>query len=298
MLFTWLQTFNTIVEKGSLTRAARELHLTQPAVSKQLRSLEKYYGAPLFRRTTRELELTEAGRIVYRHSRQVADLLNRSLTEVQRLNPGRRGEILIGASTIPGEYLVAGCLARFQQEHPGIRIRMEIGDTREIAEKVLGGQLELGITGARIGHKSLRHELLCRDELLVVVPAGHHLAGRGCISLEEFLQEPLIAREEGSGTRLTMEKILREQGLSPAKLRISLELGSTEAVLNAVAKSAGISLVSNLAVKAGDREGRIATLRIKKVPLQRDLLLVTRKNTPLNRNLQAFIDFLKRQLNP
>ncbi|HHW40573.1 MAG TPA: LysR family transcriptional regulator [Syntrophomonadaceae bacterium] len=295
MNFAWLQTFNVIVEEGSLTRAARALHLTQPAVSKQLRALEEYYGTPLFYRTTREIELTEAGKIVYQYSQKALDLIGKSRNEVQSLARIIQGELSLGASTIPGEYILPGFLGLFQQRYPGVRVKLEIGDSKAVAQKVAEGKLELGITGALIKGRNLRYELFFRDELVVVVPKGHRFAGRGSVTLEEFIAEPHVAREKGSGTRIAIENRLMELGVSPSALNISLELGSTEAVLNAVARGVGISLVSGYAARPRARVGELACLKIDGVPFERGLYFVTRKKPEPRTILRVFIDFLKEQ---
>jgi len=295
MNFAWLQTFNVIVEQGSLTKAARALHLTQPAVSKQLRALEEYYGTPLFYRTTREIELTEAGEIVYQYSQKALDLIGKSRNEVQALARVIEGELSLGASTIPGEYIFPRFLGLFQQRYPGVRVKLEIGDSKVIAQKVAEGKLELGITGALIKSRNLRYELFFQDELVVVVPKGHRFAGRESVTLEEFIAEPLVARERGSGTRIAIENRLMEHGVSPSALNISLELGSTEAVLNAVARGVGISLVSGYAARPRAQAGEIAYLRIDGVPFERGLYFVTRKKPELRTVLRVFIDFLNEQ---
>ncbi len=295
MNFAWLQTFNVIVEQGSLTKAARALHLTQPAVSKQLRALEEYYGTPLFYRTTREVALTEAGEIVYRYSQKALDLIGKSKNEVQAINRIIEGELSLGASTIPGEYILPRFLGLFQQRYPGVRVKLEIGDSKAIAQKVAEGKLELGITGALIKSRNLRYELFFEDELMVVVPKGHRFAGRESVTLEELLAEPFVAREKGSGTRIAIENRLLELGVSPPALHISLELGSTEAVLNAVVQGAGISLVSAYAAWPRAQAGEFACLRIDGVPFKRGLYFATRKKSELRTIPRLFIDFLKEQ---
>lgn len=298
MNFTWLQTFNAIVEEGSLTGAARALHLTQPAVSKQLRALEAYYGTPLLYRTTRELTLTEAGEIVYRYSQKALDLIVKSKNEVQAAVGSIEGELNIGASTIPGEFILPRFLGLFQQRYPGIRVRLEIGDSKAVAQKVAEGKLELGITGALIKGRNLRYELFFQDELVVVVPRGHRFAGRETITLEELLAEPFVARERGSGTRIAIENRLVELGVSPSALNICLELGSTEAVLNAVVEGGGVSLVSAYAARPRAQSGEISCLKIEGVTFKRCLYFATRKKPELRIIPRLFIDFLKEYREP
>ncbi len=297
MNLAWLQTFNAIVEEGSLTKAAKALHLTQPAVSKQLRALEAYYGTPLFYRTTRELKLTEAGEIVYRYSQKALELIVKSKNEVQVTVGSIRGELTIGASTIPGEYILPRLLGRFQQHYPGIKVKLEISDSRAIAQKVSEGRLELGITGVLIKSRNLRYEPFFQDELVVVVPRGHRFAGREFITIEELLSEPFVSRERGSGTRSVIENRLLESGVFPAALNITLELGSTEAVLNAVIEGLGISLVSAYAARPRAQAGEIFCLKVEGVNFKRDLYFVMRKERELRLLLRLLINFLKEHKN-
>jgi DNA-binding transcriptional LysR family regulator len=212
---------------------------------------------------------------------------------VQALSHKLEGEIRLGASTIPGEYLLPRYLGLLQQRYPGLRVKLEIGDSRGIASQVAEGKLELGIIGAPLNSRVLQLELLYNDSLVVVVPKNHPYAGRQTITLQEFLQEPLIAREVGSGTRTAIEARLSAAGISAGKLQIRLELGSNETVLNAVAQGLGISLVSRLAAEARERGGEITCLNISDLPLERGLYLATRKSPPLKWNLTVVSDFLK-----
>lgn len=296
MNLMWLQTFNVVVEEKSLTKAARALHLTQPAVSKQLRSLERYYGVSLLHRTTREVRLTEAGRVVYQYGQKTLEIIKKSRDDVQVLVNVIQGELLLGASTIPGEYILPRFLGLFQQLYPEVKVKMEISDSKEVARKVLEGEIKLGIIGAFIQNQSLQQELFCKDELVVVVPREHKFARRKTITLEEFLSEPLVARERGSGTRMVMENKFVAHGISLTALKIKLELGSTEAVLNAVAAGLGISLVSRLAVQSHTQAGKVAYLRIAGFPLERGLYFIIKKNREPSALLKTFLSFLKNNI--
>ncbi len=296
MNFSWLLTFNMVVEKKSLTKAAQALHLTQPAVSKHLRSLEQYYGTTLVHRTTRDIELTEAGKVVYQYSRQVLELLQKSRKEVKDIAGTMKGELLIGASTIPGEYLLPRLLGQFQQLYPEVRVKMEIADSEVIARKVLENEVEVGMIGVPVKNKALQEELVYEDELVVIVPRGHRFEGRQEITLEEFLSEPLLAREKGSGTRKVIEGRLLGRGIDPGSLKVKLELGSTEAVINAVIAGLGISLVSRLAAQPHADSGELSYLRIRGLSFKRGLYWVTKRHQHKSLILENFLSFLKAQL--
>lgn len=297
MNLSWLQTFIFIVEKKSLTRAARALHLTQPAVSKQLNSLERYYGVPLLHRTSRHLEVTEAGKIVYEHSKKIIEALKASLADVQALDKNLHGDLLLGASTIPGEYILPAALKRFQDLYPQVRTRLEIGDSTEVGRLILDGEVEAGIIGVDLKNPALKQEAIFQDELVVIAPPHHPLAGREMITLKDFIEEQVVVRERGSGTRLVIENKLKEKGISPERLNIKLEMGSTEAVVNAVAAGLGISLVSHFAVKNRIQAGELVILRIEDFPPQRDIYFISRRNQMLSPPMKTFYGFLKDYFN-
>lgn len=298
MNLTWLQTFILIVEKKSLTKAARALHLTQPAVSKQLNSLERFYGTPLLNRTSRHMEVTEAGKIVYEYSQQILAKINESLADVQALEKDLHGNLVLGASTIPGEYILPAALGRFQTLHPQVKVKLEIADSTEIGQMILDGKIEAGMIGITLENPVLRQEYLFKDELVVIAPRQHPLTKKKSITLEDFVEEPLIVREAGSGTRLAIENKLIDKGIAPDKLKIRLELGSTEAVINAVAAGLGISLVSRFAVKSRANAGEIAVLNVRELPLERGLYFITRRDQVISPLVEAFYNFLKDYLHP
>lgn len=294
----WLQTFILIVDKKSLTKAARTLHLTQPAVSKQLNSLEKFYGTPLLYRTSRYMEVTEAGKLVYEYSQKILTALRESLTDVEALEHNLRGSLLLGASTIPGEYILPTALGRFQDLHPQVNVKLEIADSTEVAGLVLDGAVEAGMIGVALADPTLSEELIFQDELVVIASHQHPFAGKKTITLDDYLEEPQIVREAGSGTRLVIENKLMERGTSPEKLKIRLELGSTEAVVNAVAAGLGISLVSHFAVRNRVKAGEISSVLIEDLPIERGLYFITRRDRALSPVMETFYCFLKDYLHP
>ncbi len=293
MNLSWLQSFVAVVEEGSLSRAARVLHLTQPAVSRHLAFLEQHFRAVLLERTARGVNLTPAGRAVYQAAKKALGLLEEARREVAARAEALTGEVALAASTIPGEYVLPPLLGRFQELHPGVRVRLEVADTRVVLEKVRRGEVQLGAVGALAPDKSLRHAPFCRDELVVVVPRGHRFAGRREVDLAEFCAEPLVLREPGSGTRAVLEARLKERGVPLGALRVRLELGSTEAVLNAVAAGLGISLVSRLAALDHASAGKLAFATLSGVRLERDLYLVWRGKLEADRLGGTLLAFLR-----
>jgi DNA-binding transcriptional LysR family regulator len=298
MNLSWLKTLITIIDKKSLTAAAGDLEISQPAVSKQLRALEDYYGMPLLNRRGREPELTAAGRIVYQYGQRILLAVDRSLAEVQELGNTVQGELLLEASTIPGEYILPRLLGAFQQRHPGVRVSLDISDSKDVAGHVLAGEIAVGMIGVQAHNSNLQHEPVYSDELVVVVPRGHRWEGRETINLDEFCAEPMVVRESGSGTRAVVEKWLKERSIDPSDLDYRLELGSHDAVLEAVSGGMGVSLVSSLAAASRLAAGTLAAVRISGFPNHRYLYLITRKNRTPNHLQKTFMAFVKETLPP
>jgi len=286
----WL-TFITTVEKGTLSAAAAELHLTQPAVSKQLQSLEDFYGVRLLERRGREVQLTAAGRICYRHAKALARHLEQVRRELAELTQLVKGRLHLGASTTPGQYILPRIIGAFHREYPRVETALEIAGSQEITRRLQEGEIDLGIVGASSRVRSLFFSRFVEDELVLIVPPGHRLAGAAGVTPRELKGEPLIWREAGSGTRRVVEERLEAVGFAVESKQIVMELGSTEAIVGAVEADLGISLVTRWAVEKSVRLGRLVTVPVQGLNLKRDLYLVRRRQ-PLNPAAEAFVSFL------
>ncbi|MGB9887018.1 MAG: LysR substrate-binding domain-containing protein [Moorellales bacterium] len=298
MHLEWLETFVATVEKGTLSAAAQHLHLTQPAVTRHLQALEDYYGARLLERRGREVRLTAAGRRLYRSAKEVLRRLERVKREIAELEQLLQGELLLGASTTPGQYLLPELIAAFREEHPGLQVSLRIADTLEVLRGVQEGELDLGVVGARRAERGLRFLSLAEDEIVLIVPAGHRLAGREEVLPRELEGELFVWREPGSGTRQIVEERMTAKGVRLAANPV-MTLGSTEAVVNAVEAGLGLSFVTFRAAEKSVRLGRLWALRVKGIDLKRELFLVgrTRETSPA---VSAFWSFAERYrlLNP
>lgn len=285
-----LETFIITVEKGTLSAAAEELHLTQPAVSKQLKALEEFFGARLLDRSGREVRLTEGGRIFYRRAREILRLWEQLRRELAEANNLVRGELLLGASTIPGHYVLPRLLGSFKAKYPQVEIKLEIAASEEIIKRILEGEIELGVVGAEERKRGLVYQRLVEDELILIVPPDHPWAGRPAIRVADLAEASWVWRKEGSGTRRVAEEHLKAAGCAFPSAKVVAELGSTEAIVNAVEAGLGVSLVSRWAAEKSLRLGRIAAVPLEGVNLKRYLYLVrrTRELTPA---ALAFIEF-------
>src|SRR4030043_1942247 len=200
--FRHLETFCRVAARKSFSRAADELFLPHPTVSGHILSLERSLSLRLFDRTGREIRLTKAGEIFLRYASKILTVRKDLLNALSEFSQGIRGELSLGASTIPGEYLLPKLMGNFKKEHPHFTLSLKIADTKEIVKWVLQGDVEYGMIGGKLNHNLLHYEKYEEDEIIVVAPSGHPLTKKKKVDLDELLKEPWIIREEGSGTRI------------------------------------------------------------------------------------------------
>ncbi|HUP43446.1 MAG TPA: selenium metabolism-associated LysR family transcriptional regulator [Thermoanaerobaculia bacterium] len=288
-----LEAFCATYEEASFTRAARRLGLSQPTISSHIAALEKELGAAMFDRVGREVQPTRAARLLYRHARRLLDLSREMTAELDRFLHGLHGHLLVGASTIPGEYWLPARLGRFHALYPEIEITLEIHDTREVTERVRDGRLELGVVGARIDDGGLEFRELAVDRLVLVAPPTAAWRDRAEVSLDELRDVPFVMREPGSGTRLRFERALAALGLDSGALRVVAELGSTTAVKEAVKAGLGVSVLSRLAIQADLDAGLAVALDVRGLDgLRRSFFSVVHTGRALSSLAEAFLGFL------
>ncbi|GAB6180310.1 selenium metabolism-associated LysR family transcriptional regulator [Desulfotomaculum defluvii] len=298
MNLSTLQTFIVVAEKKNLSLAAQEIHITQPAISKQLSVLESYFDTVLVERKGRGVNLTPAGEVFYRHAREMLELMNKAERELRQMSGEIRGRLIIWASTIPGHYILPPIIGTFKKEYPDVQTVLQIGDSKEAIRKLLEESAHLAAVGKLPNNKRLEGIKFFADELMVIVPIGHPLAELNEVTIERLAKEPLVWREIGSGTRSVVESFLAEGGLSPDKLNIALELGSTGAIVTAVEAGAGISIVSRWAILKELALNKISSLKIKDLPMQRDLYLAYPRRKNKSPMVEAFIKYALKQNPP
>jgi len=293
-----LTTLCAVIDRGSFSAAAESLGISQPAVSAQIRSLEDRLGERLLDRNGRGVAVTEAGRVVEDYARRMIALeadLERELDEVGERIGGR---LELGSSTGPGEVLLPPLLADFRAEHPDVLVSMVVSDTRTICEHVLAGDLELGIVGSDRAHRGLEFIPFLRDELVVIVPPGHELAGRERIGVAELVAFPLIVQQHGSGVRDVLEEAMRAAGLRIQDIRVDMELGLQQSVKAAVLRGDGITVISRRSVDAEVADGRLWALTLDGPELARDFSTVRATGRTLSRVTAAFLSFARDRLEP
>jgi DNA-binding transcriptional LysR family regulator len=290
-----LQAFCAVVEKKSFSQAAEQLGVTQPAVSLQVRALERRLGQSLLDRSGRRVEPTEAGRRLYRSAQRMLALEEQLLEEVSADDGRLAGTLSIGASTGPGAHLVPLLLCEFQREHPDLHVALSIWDTQSVIERVADRQLELGVVGALRRHRSLEFEPLVRDEIVLAVPPGHHAAG-GTITVDELKDETLIVMQEGAGVRQVVEEELRRAGLRLRGVEPKLELGLQESVKSAVAAGYGVAFISRTAIGGELAAGRLAAAQVEGVEPARQIYIVRARGRSATRAAETFLSFAKERL--
>lgn len=290
-----LTIFLKIAEFKSFSRAAHELYLTQPTVSQHIAALEKFVGLPLFDRADRDITLTKAGELLYSYARQIIALQEEAVQALDHFKGKKSGHLVIGASTIPGEYVLPPLLADFKTSYPDMQITMRIADTAVIVTELLERNIELAIVGGRIKDVRLHYTKLSDDELVLIVPRGHCWWAKKEVNLEDLSTEPLVMRERGSGSRMGLERNLQDAGIRPGQIRVSAEMGSTAALKHAVRSGVGAAFLSRRAVVDEVAHG---LLRIKTVAGQtfsRKFYVVTDRKRMLSPLGRAFRNFLLHQ---
>lgn len=291
-----LAAFCEVVDRKSFSQAAERLGVTQPAVSLQVRSLEKRLGAQLLDRSGRRVEPTEAGQRLYRGAQRLLALEGQLLEDVAGDEKGElRGELAIGASTGPGGAVLPLLLCEFQRANPGVSVALTVSDTQTVIDRVAGRELELGVVGAAPRHRSVSFEPFFSDEVVLACAPDHRFAGR-TIPLDELREEPLIVMQEGAGVRQVIEEELRAAGVRLRDLHVQLELGLQESVKSAVVAGQGVAFISRSAVEAELAAGTLSAARVEGLEPMREISLVRATGRSSTRAADAFVEFARAQL--
>lgn len=282
-----LRVFREVARHGHVTRASEALFVSQPAVSRCVKDLERQVGMPLLEPVGRRMRLTEAGKVLIAHAERILTEISDAERALSGLKEGETGRLVLGASSTPGTYLLPDLLGRFRRAHPGVEVALVIADTHEVLARILDGRLDVGLVGEADFAPALQVEPYSRDALVLILAPAHPLAALHTVSLSDLREETFVLRESGSSTRTVLERALSEQGFRP---RSVLELGTTEAVKKAVGAGLGVSFVSECAVELECRAEALVTRRVSPLELHRGLHLVRRSSfrpTPLYRRFLA-----------
>jgi DNA-binding transcriptional LysR family regulator len=290
-----LRVFRAILDEGSITRAARTLRISQPAVSKQLAELEASLGAPLVDRLPRGIRLTAAGELLSDFVRRIFQEERAAELALAEFLGLRHGRLSVGASTTIGSYLVPQVFGDFRTLHPTVGLELGIGNTRTIQSHVLEGQHDVGLSEGFATSDSLDIEVLSHDEMVLITAPDDPLTQADSIGCERLATLPFIVRERGSGTRDVIEAALYEHGVTLSPL---MTLGSTEAVKNAVARGLGVAMVSRLTVALELEAGRLCEVRVDGLTIRRALHLFTLRGKNPSPAAREFLRLLKARFSP
>ena len=288
-----LETFAKAAELSSFTAAARALRLTQAAVSQRIQALERVLGKSLFKRKGGRVLLSVEGQKLYEYACRIFDLHREARREIVGHETPLQGELLLAASSVPGEYLLPSLLSMFGQEHPHIRVRATVTDSMSVIAQVERGEVSLGLVGRKVENAHLEFHYLASDRMVLVAAPGHPLGRRKKVSVQQLRRHAIILREAGSGLRHWFEKSLHRSGLSLADLSVVLELGSNEGIKEAVLRGVGAAVLSTYVVQKELRAGTLLALEFSDLRGDRDLFTVQDRRRVLPIPARQFLMFLQ-----
>jgi len=287
------ETFCKVVELKSFSKAAADFHITQASASERVANLEKIVGIKLLDRLGRQIVPSSAGKMLYKKAKELLAYKEQACWELNEFLGVQRGDISVGGSTIPGEFILPMHLGEFRQLHPDIQIKLEIGDTRKIVNKILDGCLEIAVVGSKESNQLIVSERLWDDELVLAVNSEHRWASKRRVTIKELQDEPFIIRELGSATRYIVEKHLMDsQNLSFNDFNIVAVLGSSTAVKEGVKNNLGVSILSKWSIVSELECGKIKAVQIQNLKILRNFFLIHDKRRAQSPLCSVFRQFL------
>lgn len=293
MNLDYLKTYLEVIRLGSFSQVARKLSLSQPAISFQIQKLERDLGICLIDRSQKTVTMTEAGKHLLRFAQFVTEERARLVHGLDELRQDIAGDLSLAASTIPGEFLLPPLLGEFRALHPAIGARLTISDSTAVINEVRQGNYQAGFCGIAPGERELDSFKVDEDEIVLIVFPEHPFAEREKVPFIELEGEPLIFREETSGTQKELEFLLSRAGLDIRKLSSNLILGTTQAVVSAVEAGVGIAFVSNLAIKKSLALGLVKVVPLNELRLRRDFFCVYQRGSAISRLVREFTAFVR-----
>jgi DNA-binding transcriptional LysR family regulator len=288
-----LETFSKAAELGSFTGAAKALHLTQAAVSQRIHALEKAVGKSLFQRQGGHVLVTASGQKLYDYAQRILELHRTARREVAGQESPLGGELLLAASSIPGEHLLPTLLAKYRKQYSHIQVRASVSDSMTVLAQVERGEVSLGLVGRKMDNPHLEYRFLARDRMVLIAPPRHPLSRRKKVSIKDVIRYPLVLREPGSGLRHCFEKSLQRAEASVADLQIALELGSNEAIKEAVLRGLGLTILSIYAVQKEIAAKKLRALPIADLRCDREMYLVWDRRRVMPFPARAFLTLVE-----
>lgn len=271
MLDFRLNVFYTVAKRLSFTKAAAELYVTQPAVTKHIQELEHQFGTALFDRRGNQISLTGAGNVLLRHAETIMATYRQLAFDMNALKGESGGTLRVGASTTVAQYVIPPVLARFHEQSAGVSISLLSGNTEQVEQQLLTNNIDLGLVEGRTHHSDIRYTPFVKDELVLICRPDHPLADRDEITLEELRASPIVLRERGSGSLEVIEHALRGVGLRITDLTVEMQLGSTESIKSYLGSSRCVAFISVFAVRHEVQAGTLKIVDVRGLSIQREL---------------------------
>lgn len=290
MIVDALKVFVTVIQQKGFSKAAEVLHLSQPGVSLQIQNLENEFGTKLIHRSAKQVELTQAGQILYKRSVQILDLYENAKQEIDLLQNMVTGSLKIGASFTIGEYILPRLLAEFSNEFPKVDMEVMINNTEEVAQFVRLRQLDVGLIEGEADSKGLVMEPYLKDEMLFIAPSHHPLSLLKTVKMEDLNDQVWIFRENGSGTRAYNDQVLEEHQI---KVKKSFVFSSSQGVKEAVAAGLGIGFLSKWVVQKELVAGTLTRIQVEEGPFFREFSIILRKDPYLTKAMEIFLQRIK-----
>jgi LysR family transcriptional regulator, transcriptional activator of the cysJI operon len=291
--FDYLNTFLTVSRTHSFSVAAKELKTSQGTVSHHIAALEEYFEAELFKRTANGVDLTNEGATLKETAEQILQQAQDAKAKISVAKHKLAGTIRIAASTIPEEHIIPGLIAEFQKKHPDVKFKIKAEDSLSSLNSLQANNADFAAVGTIRGFEEKFDYIEVGEEQLVLITAcNHDLASRKSVKLADLVKYPFISREETSGTRKEIEKLLETNAISALNLKTVFELGSTESVITAVSESRGVSIISSIAAKKAQAAGLVKIISIIEAKNSRKLYMVRTKKALLKPS-EAFWEFCK-----
>ena len=293
MNFKQLNAFYLVARQASFSRAAKKLSISQPAVSKHIRDLERFYGVRLFERSARKTILTESGHTLLSYAQRLFTLAQEAEVALESISGLKSGRIEIGTSRTVGTYYIPPIAVAFKQKYPGVTLSVHVENSQWVLDQIMAFELDLGILGIRPSYENLTVLPFAKEKLILAVPPGHPWAKRKAVKFSELQNQPLIIREKGSGTRRLIES---EMVKLRVRLRVTMELGSNEAIKRAVEQGAGLALFPPSVAASEVRRGLLKTLRVHGAELALSFNVVYHRDKEPSPLVQAFLMVIEEKM--
>jgi LysR family transcriptional regulator, transcriptional activator of the cysJI operon len=284
-----LETFVKIIALKSFTKAAEELNLTQPTVSKQIAELELFFSAKLIDRAKRTVGLTGAGEILYKYAKDFLSLKKEVIDAIAAFQGLKTGNLRIGASSVPGVYVLPSILKTYKERFPDIEVSLYVSDSREVINRLEEGTIDIGFVGSKEEAKNVFYTTFLEDNIIFVAPLDYP----DSIDIQELSSYPIVIREAGSGTRKCFESTMKRKNMKPSELKVVGELGDTEAIKAAVRTGMAFAYISNRAIADELASNVFKALHVKGFPgVKRRFFIINKRGRSLSPQSEALVKII------